>query len=250
MHWLKACWIAFQFLTRIPVPTPKSVTDEDYGKSLVFYPLAGLVIGLILLILQFPLFSASTSLQAAVLLAVWVLLTGALHLDGLADSADAWLGGNGDRDRTLEIMKDTQCGVGAVVLVMLVLLLKFAALGQLLSSTPGWTALLAAPVLARAAAVALLLTTDYVREGGIGSVISAQMPQKAAWMSVAVSLAVSVLFLGLWAPLVLVVAGVIAVLLRMLMVHRIGGTTGDTAGAMIEIIEAAVLVGAALAVDI
>ena len=53
MHWLKACWIAFQFLTRIPVPAPETSTDEDHSKSLIFYPLVGLVIGLILLLLQF-----------------------------------------------------------------------------------------------------------------------------------------------------------------------------------------------------
>lgn len=248
MHWLKACWIAFQFLTRIPVPAPETSTDEDHSKSLIFYPLVGLVIGLILLALQLLFFFSSAAVQAAIVLTVWVLMTGVLHLDGLGDSADAWLGGHGDRERTLEIMKDANSGVAAVVIIVLVLLLKFAALSELLASTPGWTALIAAPVLARAAAVALLLTTDYVREAGIGSALVAQMPRKLAWLSVAGAIAISALFLGLWAPLVLVLAGAIAVGLRMLMVKRIGGTTGDTAGAMIEIIEAAVLVGAALAV--
>ncbi|MBE9516214.1 MAG: adenosylcobinamide-GDP ribazoletransferase [Proteobacteria bacterium] len=249
MHWLKACWIAFQFLTRIPVPAPETATDEDYSKSLIFYPLVGLVIGLILVLLQLPFFSAAAGMQAAILLTVWVLITGALHLDGLGDSADGWLGGQGDRARTLEIMKDTHNGVAAVVLIILVLLLKFAALSQLLASTPGWTALIAAPVLARAAVVALMLTTEYVREAGIGTALVSQIPSKAAWLSIAISVALSALFLGLWAPLVLVLTAVIAVAIRMLMVKRIGGTTGDTAGAMIEIIEATVLVGAALAVS-
>jgi adenosylcobinamide-GDP ribazoletransferase len=225
LHWLKACWIAFQFLTRIPVPAPETSTDEDHSKSLIFYPLVGLVIGLILLLLQLLFFSSAAAVQAAIVLTVWVLITGALHLDGLGDSADAWLGGHGDRERTLEIMKDANSGVAAVVLIVLVLLLKFAALSELLASTPGWTALIAAPVLARAAAVALLLTTDYVREAGTGTALVAQ------------------------APLVLVLTAAIAVGLRILMVKRIAGTTGDTAGAMIEIIEAAVLVGAALAVN-
>lgn len=247
MHWLKACWIAFQYLTRIPVP--QSAEDEDHGKSVVFYPLVGLVIGLVLVILQLPLFSASAAMQAALLLTVWVLITGAVHLDGLADSADAWLGGMGDRERTLEIMKDSRCGVGAVVLLLLVLLLKYAALSQLLASTPGWTALIAAPLLARAAAVGLLLTTNYAGEAANTAAMVTQIPRKAAWLSVIISLAVSVLFLGLWAPLVLLFAGVIAFALRMLMLRRIGGTTDDTTGAMIEIIEAAVLTGAALAVD-
>ena len=71
---------------------------------------------------------ASPLLQAALLLALWVALTGALHLDGLADSADAWLGGFGDPARTLEIMKDPRSGPVAVVVLVLLLLLKFSAL--------------------------------------------------------------------------------------------------------------------------
>jgi adenosylcobinamide-GDP ribazoletransferase len=67
-------------------------------------------------------------LHAALLLTVWVLLSGGLHLDGLADSADAWLGGFGDRERTLTIMKDPRSGPIAVVVLVLVLLLKFCAL--------------------------------------------------------------------------------------------------------------------------
>ncbi|MDH5631833.1 MAG: adenosylcobinamide-GDP ribazoletransferase [Gammaproteobacteria bacterium] len=246
MHWLKAIRVAFQFLTRIPVPATESVGDEDRGKSLIFYPVVGLAIGGILLLLQLPFYTASASLQAALILSAWVLITGALHLDGLGDSADAWLGGHGDRERTLEIMKDSDSGVAAVVLIVLVLLVKFAALEQLLSSTPGWTALLAAPVIGRAAVVALFLTTPYVRGEGLGRPLADHLSPKSSWISVALSLAFAVVLLGLWAPLVVLLTLLMAFVLRLLMIRSIGGTTGDTAGAMIEVVELTVLVGAAL----
>lgn len=81
--------------------------------------------------------------------AVWVGLSGGLHLDGLADTADAWIGGHADRQRTLEIMKDPRSGPIAVVVLLLVLLLKFAALVVLLGQG-AWAGLLLAPWLGRA----------------------------------------------------------------------------------------------------
>ncbi|WP_173644308.1 adenosylcobinamide-GDP ribazoletransferase, partial [Xanthomonas citri] len=91
-------------------------------------------------------------LGAALLLSAWVWLTGALHLDGLADTTDAWVGGMGERRRTLAIMKDPASGPMAVTAVVLVLLLKCAALASLLAQAP--TTLWLAPLLARSALVA------------------------------------------------------------------------------------------------
>ena len=111
---LKPFFIALQFLTRLPIPiyfeSGSAGNGNQLGRSVLFYPLVGLVIGGLLATLQYLLStftfgSTYTVVHAAIILTVWVGLTGALHLDGLADSADAWLGGLGDRDRTLAIMK-------------------------------------------------------------------------------------------------------------------------------------------------
>ncbi|PWQ89005.1 adenosylcobinamide-GDP ribazoletransferase, partial [Enterococcus faecium] len=92
----------------------------------------GLLFGLLLWLASHLLQGTPSPLHAALLLTLWVLLSGALHLDGLADSADAWLGGFGDRERTLRIMKDPRSGPIAVVTLVLVLLLKFCALWVLI----------------------------------------------------------------------------------------------------------------------
>ena len=102
--------IALQFLTRLPVRLPGMPEPQQIGRSLLFYPLVGLLLGLALLALEWVLGDTSTLLEAALLLAAWVALSGGLHLDGLADTADAWVGGYGDRERTLAIMKDPRSG--------------------------------------------------------------------------------------------------------------------------------------------
>jgi hypothetical protein len=96
------------FLTRLPVKAG-DWSDRDIGRSMLFYPLVGLLLGLALASVTAVLHGAPPGVVAAVLLALWVVATGALHLDGLADSADAWIGGLGDPRRTLDIW-DPRCG--------------------------------------------------------------------------------------------------------------------------------------------
>ena len=169
--------IALQFLTRLPVRLPGMPEPEQIGRSLLWYPLVGVLLGGLLLALHGLLGDTPALLQAAILLAVWVGLSGGLHLDGLADTADAWIGGHGDRQRTLEIMKDPRSGPIAVVVLLLVLLLKFAALVVLLGQG-AWAGLLLAPWLGRALLPLLLLTTPYVRAGGLGAALAAHLPRQ------------------------------------------------------------------------
>lgn len=241
---MRAFWLAVQFLTRLPTPRIE-IDAAARGTSVLFYPLVGLLLGALLALLHWPLATADAGLEAALLLLAWALLTGGLHLDGLADSADAWLGSHGDRDRALAIMKDPYSGPAGVAAVVLVLLLKFAALSALLWES-AWEALIVAPLLGRAALVALLLTTPYVRPQGIGAEHAAHLPRAGAIGVLAATGVAVVAYLewdGLW-----VLAAVAAAIggLRYLMLRRLGGTTGDTLGASCEIVEAAALVTLAL----
>lgn len=236
-------WIALQFLTRLPVRLAGMPTLEQTGRSLLCYPLVGGVIGLLLLVVAQLLDAAPVPLQAAILLAVWVALTGALHLDGLADSADAWMGGFGDRERTLTIMKDPRSGPIAVVVLVLLLLLKFVALLALLEQG-SHLGLLLVPVLGRAALVALFLSTPYVRAGGLGEALANHLPRSAAVVVLALTSLACLLFGGFW--MMLTAAGIFFWLRRM-MLQRLGGTTGDTAGALLEVLECSTLLALALA---
>ncbi|MCP9339240.1 adenosylcobinamide-GDP ribazoletransferase [Stutzerimonas xanthomarina] len=236
--------IALQFLTCLPVRLRGMPEPQQIGRSLLYYPLVGLLLGGMLCLLDMALGNAAPPLKAALLLAVWVWLTGALHLDGLADSADAWLGGFGDRERTLAIMKDPCSGPVAVAVLVLVLLLKFVALWTLLEQGNPWV-LLAVPLLGRSAMLGLFLTTPYVRPGGLGQALAEHMPRSKVRLVLALIVLAGML-MGTSGWIALAIAAGVGLLVRRSLIQRLGGTTGDTAGALLELVECAVLVGLAL----
>ncbi|WP_065760526.1 adenosylcobinamide-GDP ribazoletransferase [Pseudomonas defluvii] len=238
-------WIALQFLSSLPVRLPGMPAAEQMGRSLLFYPVVGLLFGVLLWAFDSLLAASPLLLHAALLLTLWVLLSGALHLDGLADSADAWLGGFGDRERTLTIMKDPRSGPIAVVTLVLVLLLKFTALLALVQAGQSM-ALLLAPLIGRAAMLGLFLCTPYVRAGGLGQALAEHLPRRCGHIVLVLSGVACVLLAGWQGVQALLLACVVFFWLRSLMVRRLGGTTGDTAGALLELLELAVLVGLAL----
>ncbi|MDB6142406.1 MAG: cobS [Pseudomonas sp.] len=242
---LLALWIALQFLSSLPIRLPGMPTPQELGRSLLFYPLVGLLFGLLLMGLNALLGAAPPMLHAALLLTAWVLLSGGLHLDGLADSADAWLGGFGDRERTLSIMKDPRSGPIAVVTLVLVLLLKFCALLALIENHHS-LGLLLAPVIGRSAMLGLFLSTRYVRAGGLGQALADHLPRTLGKQVLLASAVGCGLLAGVSGLIALLVAGMGFFWLRHLMLRRLGGTTGDTAGALLELLEMAVLVVLAL----
>ncbi|WP_373067668.1 adenosylcobinamide-GDP ribazoletransferase [Thioalkalivibrio sp.] len=240
-------WLAIQFLTRLPTPELEP-RPEDLGRSVLTYPLVGLVLGLIVVLVGIALSSipgAPTLLVAALVLTVWVGLTGALHLDGLADTVDAWVGGQRHPERARGIMKDPACGPMAVAALILVLLLKGTALVAVME-TGAWMALLLAIVLGRVVPPVLFLTTPYVNPVGLGAEMAQHLPRRAAigTVGVATVLAVVLGFVsGLWGVIPALLAG--ALLLwgaTRLLKNWLGGFTGDTAGATLELVETAVLV--------
>lgn len=237
--------IALQFLTTLPVRFADPPDADANGRSLLYYPLVGLLIGVLLAGLAWLLSGIPALVAAALLLVVWVAVTGALHLDGLADSADAWLGGRSDRERTLAIMKDPYCGPAGVVTLVLALLLKFAALTYLVPNGH-WETLLVTPVLGRSTLVLLFLTTPYVRPQGLGSLLANHLPRQACIVMMIVTLAATPLIVGPAAIGLLLAAAALFLLLRRRMLQRLGGTTGDTAGALVELTETVTLLVATL----
>ena len=242
---MSAFLIALQFLTRLPISLPGMPTPVAVGRSLLCYPLVGLLLGAALLLAQWALQGTAPVLQAALLLILWVGLTGGLHLDGLADSADAWAGGFGDRERTLTIMQDPRSGPIAVAVLVLLLLLKFAALLTLLQSDQP-QALLLAPWIARGLLPLLFFSTPYVRPSGLGTLLAAHLPRAELpwWLA---GHAVLLILLSGWSGMLALLAALLLFAgLRRLMCQRLGGTTGDTAGALVELAEAVVLLLLAL----
>jgi adenosylcobinamide-GDP ribazoletransferase len=232
--------LALVFLTRIPVPLWFEPGPAEWGRSVFFFPFVGLLIGGLLAGLQALLAASDPGVVAVLLLLLWVLLTGGLHLDGLADTADAWIGGGGDRAKTLAIMKDSRSGPMAIVAVVLVLLAKFAAL-QTVVAHRAWTALVAAPVLGRTALLCLLLTTPYIRPGGSGTLYAQYLPRTACRWLLPAGGAVCLGVFGWDGAVLLVLLGVGWLGLRHRLVVRLGGITGDTLGTACELTETATL---------
>jgi adenosylcobinamide-GDP ribazoletransferase len=169
----KALLAAFQFLTRLPIPARFEYTETICRRSVIFYPLVGAVIGLLLSLAGAGLLHIVPVFPAACFLLVgWVGLTGGLHLDGLMDTADGILS-HRPREQMLEIMKDSRVGAMGVIVCVLQLLLKFALLYSLLS-TGIWPSasilLVVVPIWSRWFMIVGIQGWPYARrESGMGS---------------------------------------------------------------------------------
>jgi len=236
---VNAFFLAVQFLTRIPAPINLAINDQQLGLSVLYYPLIGLLIGGLLVLLSLALTHIAVPLQAALLLIFWVFISGGLHLDGFADCTDAWAGGLASPQRSLEIMKDPAVGPIATISLVLLLLLKWTVLTEILVKSQ-FTGLLLAPMLGRCAILALMLSTPYLRQHGLGSALTQALPKTAAKF-----ILISCLLLGFscldFLPVLFIV--LMCLWIRALAMHRLGGVTGDVYGAVVELVEVATLLG-------
>lgn len=232
--------IALQFLTILPVPSPRQYHPDDLGRATAWFPLAGLCIGGLLYLadlLLAPLFPRH--LTDALLIALLALITGALHLDGVADLFDG-LAARGDRGRFLSVMKDSRVGAVGVVGLVLVLLLKYAAL----LAVPIYlkrSALLLAPLLARMTQVVIMTGAQSARTDGLSAAFLNGMGVHQLSLVLACSIPL-VWLLGHWAGLMALTLCILwGWMVRRHFTRRLGGITGDIIGFGSEIAELLVL---------
>jgi adenosylcobinamide-GDP ribazoletransferase len=228
---------AVGFLTRLPVPHVE-LTERHVAQSAAFFSWVGGLIAGLLVLLSWALRGLGPELAALCLVACWALVTGGLHLDGVADSFDGLGGGRGDRTRMLEIMRDSRIGAHGAVALVLCLLFKWVALERVLTlQLSGWVL---APVLARWLATVLLAPFPYARQQGLGSAFA----QRVSALHVGAG-ALALVPLGFLWGRALVVPALCGVLLALVLVLRmrkwLGGLTGDVHGAAIELCEIGVL---------
>jgi len=230
-------WAALQFLTIFPTPLRHDADSKIYGQSLAYFPLVGLLLGAILLGLQFGLkFLLPDSVINALLITTLVILTGAHHLDGLTDTFDGVFGGKSPEER-LTIMADTSVGTFGIASVILVLLLKYACLFHV----PMLPALLLMPMLSRWTVVMVIFAFPYARSSGMGIAFK----QAATWQRLAIASTLAVIAavaLLTWKGLVLIAVLFIIIFgLTFYFRSRLNGLTGDIYGAINEIAEVSVL---------
>lgn len=236
----RALAAAVSLLTRVPVGSRVHIGDSDVARSLAWLPLVGTALGGALALGARALEGRLDAGPAAVLLvAAWALATGAIHLDGLADSADA-LGGS-DRERRLAIMRDAQIGsFGALALVLVVALKISLVAAVLVRGHHLW--LMAVPAVGRLAASGLSAALPYAREHGTGAALvggGSRIERLAVALGTAMVVALACARLrGL---LAVAAAALVALAIGRLAMQRIGGITGDVLGAAIELAECAAL---------
>ncbi|CAA0092095.1 adenosylcobinamide-GDP ribazoletransferase [Zhongshania aliphaticivorans] len=230
--------LAVGFLTRIPIPADPDFSDEKLNGASRYFPLVGLLVAGVaalvfiaaLAIFNNPLIAVLFSMVAS------ILLTGAFHEDGFADSCDGF-GGGWRAEDVLRIMKDSRIGTYGTVALVLVLGLKAAALSAMPSTGVVVSALLFAHVLSRWLATSYLLDLHYVRGEGKSKPLATTMPLSHwLWSGLPVLVVLIVIDLPALLPLCLVLL-VFRFAFAAYLRRRIGGYTGDALGAAQQVAE-------------
>ncbi len=229
---------AVRFLTILPVPEGWCGDAESFRKSADWYPLVGLLIGLLAGIFDLLLcWLLPLPVASAILLTAMIVVTGALHMDGMADSADAFFSSRG-RERMLEIMKDSCAGPMGVAALILLLLSKWTLLVSL-PQAYRFEVIVLMPVCGRCAIAFLITWLPYARpEGGTAAFTkdsSSLLRVLIAWLALVF---LPLLLLG-WGPGLWTVFLSVALLwvVKGYYMRKIGGYTGDTLGAASEMLE-------------
>ena len=251
--WAHACAAAFQFLTRIPVPVRVSYGEDVFRLSIAFYPLVGAAIGLLLVAASEAAAWLMPAGPAGVLVTgLWVALTGALHLDGLMDTADGLMS-HRSRERMLEIMKDSRVGAMGVIAGLLALLMKASLISALYRYEAPWSALiLFAPIWSRWCMMWAIVLWPYARanDQGLGGLFRTATRREAALgtaIAVAITLIAPVLVDGRLGDAAMCslalpfIAALTGWLVCRAITRKLGGLTGDTYGALNECVECALL---------
>jgi cobalamin 5'-phosphate synthase/cobalamin synthase len=231
------------FLSRLPLPRA-DYDAADLGKATLLFPVVGALLGGIEAGALWVLSGKLPALLGAMLILVLhALLTGALHLDGLADMADGF-GGGRTREDVLRIMRDHATGAYGVVALILLLGVKAAALSSLLA-TDSWPVLVVAAALGRYTAVPLSRFLPYARknEGGLGAALTDHVGPAELLGATVLALGIAVGLAGartgaIWFGAAAMVTWAVGGMAK----ERIGGVTGDTMGAATELTEALIYV--------
>ena len=235
---LRGLRLATQFLTRLPVPAVVDFSAEEFSRSSAWFPFVGLAIGVVVSLILWICSYRSAALGAAVGLLAWVWMTGALHLDGLADLSDALAASHRDSQKFFAVLADPHLGAFGVVSIVLMLILKVTGLAQLSG------VLIAFPLIPAWARLGPLAWSRWLRplKPGHGERFAGHLHLGwiAFWVVALLVASAAVAPILCIAPLVIAAWGG-------WLKWRLGGTTGDCLGAGIEVTEVVLLYALAMA---
>ncbi len=238
-----------RFLTIIPLPWHREVSQEEIGRAVGYFPVVGVVIGLILAGLNWllSLFLPSMVVNALLLVSL-VVITGALHLDGFVDTCDG-IGGHKAPEARWQIMSDSRVGGFGIIGAVLLLLVKYVSLNSV-PETLLMATLVIMPVVSRWAVVYAIFAYPYAKPSGLGKVLK----QETGWLrftlativtlGVAIGLArwANIAYFYLVGLVIMVGIWVIVMAMAAYLKRKFSGLTGDTYGAINEVAEVGVLI--------
>ena len=222
-----------EFLTRVRFSKRTDWRDEDFSRSVPYFPLVGLVIGSLLAAVNYGLFYIETPLflRVTLLLLAEIIITGGLMYDGFMDTADGVFSAR-SRERMLEIMKDSHVGSNAVLAIIILLLLKIAAYLELRGETLTWV-LLTMSVATRTFMVVFIVNFPYARKEGIGHMFTKYAKPFYTYIAFAVCAGI-IAACGLQYLAVAGICFTVTLIIAQYLKTQLGGLTGDTYGALTE----------------
>ena len=234
---LKGFVLLIKFMTRIPVPGKFEYDEEKLGKATKLFPLLGLIVGVFLTGIYFLSSQIIDSKLTVAILVVLseIIITGGLHLDGLADTFDGIFSYR-SKHRMLEIMRDSRLGVNGVLAIVVYLLLKTSLISDL-----DWRYIMVMPVVARMNSVINAGLGTYARKVGMAKAIVEYTNKKEVAFSVILTFVISFFLIGMETFPVIIICGLLGVFFVKLMERKIEGVTGDTLGAVLELTSLMVL---------
>ena len=245
---MKGLIALFKFTTRLPLGNSSNFTEDGVGKSMKFFPLVGIILGLIMYTAHtlLSLYINSSLVIAAIIVVIYVILTGALHLDGLSDTFDGIFSYR-SKQRMLEIMKDSRVGANGVIVLVLYFILNIIFLADLESiDLPMGAFILLYPVVGRMNTVINCATAPYARTSGMAKDFVEQTDYKGFLISFLITMgyAYAVLTYFKLDISIIAIVPIMAILgyyFARLMTRKIGGVTGDTLGAVLELTQVVML---------
>lgn len=238
---MKGAQAALGFLTIIPVGTKRNFEEKDFGDALFFFPIIGLIIGFFLCLTFFVFSWLPDTVSSLMILLVSVFLTGALHIDGFADTCDGLHSGY-TKEKALEVMRDSRTGVMGVIGIACLLLAKFV-LFSTISRPLLCNGLILMTVFSRWTQVFVCYKSNYARKMGKAKIFIEQAKLVQVLTGGIFTFILFVFLMKLPGALIFLLAVIAVYIFRAFIIKRIGGMTGDTIGAVNEISELCVLLG-------
>ncbi|CDI48775.1 adenosylcobinamide-GDP ribazoletransferase [Clostridium tetani] len=230
--------LMIQFLTRIPVKRSLPCEKEDFRRGAAMLPIIGLIVGCI----QWTVFYILSKIFPANITAIFIILVGmvligGLHQDGLGDIFDGFFSFKGDKEKIIEIMKDSRVGTFAVLALIFDILIKYTALSFIIENNMSY-AIIITPIMSRCTLVFLFLIGKNAKKNGTGNLFIQNVSVKEFIISFIFMIVPSVLLIGYkYSVIIIVVSFIITLAFLNLCNRKIGGITGDCLGANNEIVE-------------